>query len=242
MNKVVRVGMAKQGSNLGSIFVKINFADGRLSMTGVIGPLRNGNALGGCGQIDMEFAHRNPAHNDSRYIKPIQPSDIDFAPNWNAEKWLDLLDVWRKWHMNDCTAGSPAQEQELEKHAGEFPGYPKSHFEWAVETLTKVGPFTVWCYDDLTPEQDAQYWAAALTNKRFKRAPKILATSTKFETRAEADKYAKTIAAERVAEVRGLECDNGYRYGSAWLKRDIPADVLEFLQSLPDTDVTPAWI
>lgn len=34
----------------------------------------------------------------------------------------------------------------------------------------------------------------------------------------------------------------GYKYGSAWLKRELPADVIEFLQSLPDTDKTPAWV
>lgn len=34
----------------------------------------------------------------------------------------------------------------------------------------------------------------------------------------------------------------GYRYGSAWLKEELPEDVVEFLQSLPDTDVEPAWV
>lgn len=33
-----------------------------------------------------------------------------------------------------------------------------------------------------------------------------------------------------------------YRYGSAWLKVDVPVDALEFLCSLPDTDITPAWV
>ncbi len=33
-----------------------------------------------------------------------------------------------------------------------------------------------------------------------------------------------------------------YSYGSAWLKVDVPEDVLQFLQSLPDTDTTPAWV
>jgi hypothetical protein len=41
--------------------------DGRFSISGVIGPLPSGNALGGCGQIDMEFAHRNDNDNDKRY-------------------------------------------------------------------------------------------------------------------------------------------------------------------------------
>lgn len=36
--------------------------------------------------------------------------------------------------------------------------------------------------------------------------------------------------------------ETGYRYGHAWLKEEVPADVLEWLQSLPDTDREPAWI
>jgi hypothetical protein len=70
-----------------------------LSITGVIGALPNGNALGGCGQICMEFAHRNPADNDKRYVNPIQPSEINFAKGWNAEKWYELLDIWHKYHL-----------------------------------------------------------------------------------------------------------------------------------------------
>lgn len=33
-----------------------------------------------------------------------------------------------------------------------------------------------------------------------------------------------------------------YRYGSAWLKEEVPAEVLEWLQSLPESAVKPAWV
>lgn len=33
-----------------------------------------------------------------------------------------------------------------------------------------------------------------------------------------------------------------YRYGSSWLKEEVPADVLEWLQSLPESAVKPAWV
>ena len=39
-----------------------------------------------------------------------------------------------------------------------------------------------------------------------------------------------------------LLIDNGYKYGSSWLSEEVPADVLEWLRGLPDTDVTPAWV
>lgn len=33
-----------------------------------------------------------------------------------------------------------------------------------------------------------------------------------------------------------------YRYGSAWLKKEVPAEVLEWLQRLPESAVKPAWV
>jgi hypothetical protein len=34
----------------------------------------------------------------------------------------------------------------------------------------------------------------------------------------------------------------GYKYGSSWLKEDLPEAVVSFLSALPDTDVRPAWV
>jgi len=34
----------------------------------------------------------------------------------------------------------------------------------------------------------------------------------------------------------------GYKIGSAWTRRELPADVVAFLESLPDTDRVPAWV
>ncbi len=57
------------------LFAKIEIDNGKLSISGVIGPMKSGNARGGCGQIDMEFAHRNPAHDDQRYNPPTPTCD-----------------------------------------------------------------------------------------------------------------------------------------------------------------------
>lgn len=34
----------------------------------------------------------------------------------------------------------------------------------------------------------------------------------------------------------------GYSIGSQWLTEPVPADVIAFLEGLPDTDRTPAWV
>ena len=34
----------------------------------------------------------------------------------------------------------------------------------------------------------------------------------------------------------------GYRYGSAWLREEVPQDVIGWLESLPDAKHQPAWV
>ena len=110
MKKTVRIGYLKE---YGNVYCRIEFEKGKLSISGVMGPMRNGDCRGGCGQIDMEFAHRNPADNDSRHSNPIKPEDITFAPGWDAELWYDFLDTWKHWHLNDMKAGCELQILEL---------------------------------------------------------------------------------------------------------------------------------
>ena len=45
-------------------------------------------------------------------------------------------------------------------------------------------------------------------------------------------------AACKMLESIDLLFDNGYRYGTAWLKEKVPLDVLEWLFSLPGTGST----
>ncbi len=157
INKVIRIGITAEYGMPCSVFCKIRFNDGKLSITGVEGPTNDGNARGGCGQI-RDFVIST------------------YAEGWDKAKAEQFRTIWNQWHLNDMQAGTPAQTTELAKH--QFPGYPKSHYEWAKEVLTAAG----------------------------------------------------------------LQPDNGYSYGSAWLKVDVPEWVLLFLASLPDSDKTPAWV
>lgn len=171
MNKVIRIGTVKEfrGSREvnANVFCKIVLTGNRLSITGVVGPLRNGDAIGSCGQIEMD----------------MKAEDVTPAPGWTKELIAGFLQTWRAWHLNDMRSGSPAQRAELAKH--EFPGYPMSYYDWAKEVLTAAG---------LQP--DPAY----------------------------------------------LRDGKPYSYGSAWLQEDIPAHVVEFLESLPASDIEPAWV
>jgi hypothetical protein len=167
-SKICRIGTVNIGrATPANLFVNIKFSAGKLSITGVEGPLRNGDALGSCGQIDMH------------------PWDVQtYAAGWDADKVARLRAAWSQWHLNDMTAGSPAQEEYLRANPVRY-AYPQSHYDAALAALSAAG---------LQP--DASH----------------------------------------------MRDGKAYSYGSAWLRREVPADVIEFLRSLPDTDITPAWV
>ena len=86
--KTIRAGML----NLRSVFCRIEYNNGRLSITGVHGPNRDGNAYGSCGQIVETL--KDPA----------------FIPRegFDASRFAD---VWDHWHLNDLRAGCEHQRQ-----------------------------------------------------------------------------------------------------------------------------------
>ena len=51
-NKVIRIGTVTEGPASASVFCSIKFTDGKLSITGVVGPRASGNCAGSCGQIE----------------------------------------------------------------------------------------------------------------------------------------------------------------------------------------------
>lgn len=181
MQKTVRLGTIKQweGGRWISVYCRIEYKDGKLSISGVEGPLPSGNCLGSCGQIDMHLR--------------AEQSKIKLAPGWTRAKLAKFFEVWKKWHLNDMRAGTPEQMAELAKHDYSKSGNG-SHYLWACDVLDKAGLLTV---PNPTPApQDAvsRQWPST------------------------------------------------YKYGSAWLREEVPADVIEFLMGLPNSDRTPAWV
>ena len=97
--KVVNIGKYKQynGKYYGNVYCKIEFKNGRLSISGVESPRPNGNCLGGCGQIYDEL------------------SNIDtFNKGWDIEKLNSFVAVWKKHHLNDMRAGTAKQMEFLD--------------------------------------------------------------------------------------------------------------------------------
>ena len=84
-----------------SVFCKITYeidSKDRLSISGVVGPYRSGNAWGGCGQIVMDWRGKHA------YNPPVE-----FSAGWNQETFDKFLDIWDRWHLNDMQAGCKHQ-------------------------------------------------------------------------------------------------------------------------------------
>jgi len=249
--KVMRIGTLSgfRDDRRSNLFIKANIEDGKFLISGVIGPRANGDADGGCGQISMEFAHRDPAHNDRRYSQPIPPEQIEFAPEWNADKWLDLLDAWHKWHLNDMKAGCEHQaewdtQKEIEvisltwgeeyhrlrreAESGTMP--PDSYAGWSA-LVEQVEALTIGLN---TPKHPAR-WGETGNQLLARHLVKVEKTEHKAAGWVDHREHPE-----------GLLCKPcsvcGYKYGSAWRKVELPAAVVEFIQSLPDTDKQPPWV
>ena len=198
MAKIIRIGTIKQGGRRASIYCKIEYTPrteprnklvelivramyknmGRLSITGVVGPLSSGNCLGGCGQINTTLY-------EARH-------DIRHAPGWNFAKVRKFLQCWERWHLNDMRAGCEHQrEAEWSDRRIDPSELPKSS-----ANRDERGIMAMW----VRPDEHAD---GLLT----KPCPIC-----------------------------------GYKYGTSWFTEAIPQTVLDFLNSLPDADRSPAWI
>jgi hypothetical protein len=260
MNKVMRVGnVSPYGGRPVGLFIEAEYKDGRLSLTGVIGPKSNGDAVGGCGQISMEFAHRNPEDNDDRYDKPLTPEQIEFAPGWDRERWLDLLDVWHRWHLNDI---SPMCEHQREQGWGKLSEQKATLYFFRLtestrkrqDAVKKASLHAAERGETFEPKPADVKYLLLPYEVKWHRAELPEGVAAHYEPRTSLYKGDSHGATEVKAlgwlypeeHPDGLLCRAcsvcGYKYGSAWRKEDVPADVIKFIEALPDADLTPAWV
>ena len=71
-----------------NVFCEIEYTvDGRLSITGVVGPRPSGNAEGGCGQIQDTLSEITVC--------------TGYGVGWDKKKVERFQDIWNRWHLND---------------------------------------------------------------------------------------------------------------------------------------------
>lgn len=227
--KIINPGQIK----FSEVFVKIAFENKRLSITGVVGPRRNGDCRGSCGQIQDELCRIT-----------------SMEPGWDRAKIQRLAEIWGEHHLNDMHAGCPHQkgpDWDTEKYL-KLTSYnwgPKFH-EYRTLALRGDLPITQEAWKDIV-ERVERITVAVVT-------PKHPALLTEGDHQLIADGFVKegeseTRTANWVYPAQHPEgfltkpCPTcGHRYGSGWLFEEVPEDVLQWLHDLPETQTTPVWV
>ena len=226
--KVSRIGMAKTyGGRSYSVFVEIEYKDHELTIHGVEGPTREGNCLGGCGQINMSLK--------SEELRPVN--------GWDRPMLAKFFDIWDRWHLNNMRSGCEHQRAEWDT---------KKKVTLYKFTLT-VG--AIMAQSKLQRSMTARLQAGETVQPLPEESRLLsLAHSVTLPT-ADLPGPEYTATGQEVKSVgwlrpeehpEGLLCKPclvcGYEYGTARLMEEVPEEVLQWLYSLPNTDRQPAWV
>lgn len=228
------------GKGFSDAFCKIKYVNGELSITGVIGPMSNGNCRGAAGQCIDEI----------RKGKPIK--------NWTEEMLLQFCDVWESYHLNHMRPYCKHQKElgwdklalvkvtlfqyQLTEETRKEINLAKmvainaikmgQTFTPTVEQTMLVNlSFTLTSHTDL-PREIAGYYEprGSLFGGDYNKAS---------ETKILGLLYPK----EHPHGILTKPCPIcGYKYGSGWEMEEIPKEIIDWLFSLPEADVNPAWI
>jgi hypothetical protein len=165
------------------------------------------------------------------FIKVVNPGKIEitgrlrevFVEIVYKEGRLSLHGVVGPWHSGNCAGKSGQISDSLFDITQYTIGWDKK----SIATLAIL--WSMWHLNDLNPgciHQDE--WDAdkelVLENGEMKLAGHV---------------YPK----ESPEGLLGKPCPVcGYKYGTAWLKREVPEKVLRILSGLPETKKKPAWV
>lgn len=231
-NRVYRIGTAKTYNERSyPIFVKVEYKNKKLSLTGVEGPTSDGNCCGSCGQIVMDM---NPDE-----IKPVN--------GWSKESIIRLMEIWNKWHLNDMQAGCEHQR----KNWNTLEEIEIINFTWS----SKFNTMRIVAEDGLMSESEYKEYRNIVPDV-FKTT--VETTHEKWLSPLACGPMYLGLIKVKSKEMktagwvhpyehpRGLLCKPceicGYQYGTKWLHEDVPEDVLQELINFPTTDITPAWV
>lgn len=241
MKKIVMPALCETGWKRkvrSKAFCKIEYEDGRLSISGVIGPRANGNCAGSAGQCYDDIAKGHPAQ------------------DWDREKLKKFIGIWKTWHLNDLKPycqhmkelGWDKEASELVtirfyKLKSEALAEQKKAERAALAHLREGTPFT--------PDAE-QIFYATLPYEIKTYDEELTGERLDYYEPVKQTQWSTPEKKERRGWLRYDECDKGilckpcpvcgYKYGTKWLKEEVPQDVIDWLFALPDTPIQPAWV
>ena len=221
---------------LRNAFCKIEYDEtkGRLSITGVVAPTKDGNALGSVGQCVDEIRKGTPTE------------------EWNKKMLNKFCDIWDKWHLNDMRPYCEHQRElgwdtlasekvniyhyTLTKEAeGKKKEAENRALEYLRNGITFIPTESEIYFSNLTIFKDGD---SSEPPENYKLYKSIMTNST-YETKAlgwlRPDEYPEGILTKPCPVC-------GYKYGTAWLKEEVPENIIKWLEDLPETKIEPAWV
>ena len=212
-------------------FAKINLEkDGRLSISGVIGPVKGGDSKGSCGQCIEEIRTGTPAE------------------GWTYEMLHKFCDIWEEWHLNYMRPYC-SHQKEL--------GWDKlAHKQVALYNYTLTGEA---CIKQKAATDAAinalkrgEIFTPTLEQVKYANLPYRIKTAETISGEDAANYEHTSTDIQMLGLLRqdehpdgilGKPCPVcGYQYGRSWYKEDVPQEVVDWLFRLPETTVRPAWI
>lgn len=244
MKKIINPCMCKVWSSTGAerwanAYAEIEFNNGKLSISGVVGPKSNGDCLGSAGQCTDEIRNGTPVE------------------GWTREMLDKFCDIWDRWHLNDMNPCCEHQRElgwmeqakepivlhhyRLTKSASEA----KRDAENAAVTALRNG-------ETFTPTAEQQLFATLpygldiYTELNEEMVPHYEPKKPLYngDTGATEQKIRGWVRFDE-SEL-GILCKPcpvcGYKYGTSWKTEEVPKDIIEWLFALPNTSRQPAWV
>lgn len=225
-----------------NLWIEINYTDGKLSITGVHGPMGNGDCRGSCGQcIDT--------------LRELSKVPYAFDIAIGREAAVQLADAWEHWHLNDMRAHCP---HTIKDH-GWNPSKQITLYHWTLTTeawraqneIKRKAMEGLQGGDTVTMTEESRALLAlpmSLCNGS-ETPPSEHYKLDKTETKTAGWVYPMD-GQRKPTEVYSQHPDGlltkacptcGYKYGSKWMREEVPEEVLEFLASLPHAPEGYPW-
>ena len=227
-------------SSYAPAFVKIEYSEGgRLSLTGVIGPKAGGNCRGGAGQCVDEIQKGEP------------------AKGWDQEMLDKLCKIWHDWHLNDMRPYCKHQEalgwrEQAKEELTLFHYRMTNEASKAKREAERLALDALRNGDTFVPTAEQSFHASLSYALDIYGSPSE-ELAPYYEPRKSLYKGDPGFSERKTRGwVRYDECEQGilckpcpvcgYKYGTAWVKEEVPQEVIDWLFNLPSTEITPAWV
>lgn len=262
MKKIICIGTQETHSGLGRVYCKITIEDGNLSITGVIGPLASGNAKGNCGQIQegIQPIYKFEPGWDGHLVEQF----IKMWNRWHLNNMNAGCTHQKEWYFDKKIKTVTVDTDLWRIKAGEGKSFLMSAIDWASDTMKRknrmrdnhVKNGAKWYRPKFVarPERTTPIFNLYYNIKAAAYVNEVYEAKSDWERSwyGEGRPISVKVKEDRAGGTRhynhpeGLLCkpclECGYKYGTEWLKEELPAEVIEFLESLPDSEYQPAWV